>query len=352
MQYRFRYETMQIGLFLAPGHNGEGTSDLIEYATLAEELGFDFLGFGDSQSIFKELYSSLGLVAHETESITIGPAVTNPVTRHPAVTASAISTVDEISGGRARLGIGTGDSGVYTLGKRPARLAELEESVNVMQSLMDGDSVEYEGEDIQLTWLQESGYTPDVPVYIAAEGPKTLELAGKIADGVYVGTGLSPELIRESIERVDAGARAAGKDPETVSKWILARANVGDDREKAVDEIKMELAASANHAFRFTLDEKHVPDEHKEAIRTLQEQYDPHDHESLNQDGHQDLVDDLGLTDFLADRFAIVGTADECVEQLRNLADVEGVDGVLLPAYAEEKRQFISSFGEDIIPRL
>lgn len=343
---------MQAGLFLAPGHDGEPVDELVEQATLAERLGYDFVGLGDSQSIFKELHTSLGLVANQTERIDIGPAVTNPVTRHPAVTASALCTAAELSDGRALLGIGTGDSGVHTLGKTPAKLAELKETIETIRALFEGEPVEYEGSEIELRWLQESELNPDVPIFMAAEGPKTLEMAGELADGVFIGTGLFPELIQDSVERVNAGARAAGRDPQEVTKWIMARANIAEERADAVEEIKMQLAASANHAFRYSLEGKQVPDEHRDAIRRLQEEYDPHEHETLQADTHDDLVDELGLTEYLADRFAIVGTADDCIAKLRDIDSVAGVDGVFVPVYHEDKRRFITRFAEDVLAQL
>ena len=91
----------------------------VENAKLAEKSGFDWFGVADSQSLFRELFVTLAMVGQATERMMIGPSVTNPLTRHPAVMASAAASVQELSGGRAMLGIGTGDSALYNLNERP-----------------------------------------------------------------------------------------------------------------------------------------------------------------------------------------------------------------------------------------
>src|SRR5499425_976040 len=108
----------------------------------AEDSGFDWLGVADSQSVFRELYVALTLAALNTRRVRLGPLVTNPLTRHLVVTASAISTIDELSGGRAMLGIGSGDSAIFTLGAPPATVAGLEDSIATLNRLTGGAPVE------------------------------------------------------------------------------------------------------------------------------------------------------------------------------------------------------------------
>src|SRR5256885_3627589 len=103
------------------------------------------LGVADSQSVFRELYVTLTLAALNTKRMRLGPLVTNPLTRHLVVTASAISSVDELSGGRAVLGVGSGDSALYTIGAPPATLAGLEDSVLTLGRLTAGETVERDG---------------------------------------------------------------------------------------------------------------------------------------------------------------------------------------------------------------
>lgn len=339
---------MEFGIFFPPEAPGVLEAD----ARLAEEEGFDLVGLGDSQSIWRDVYASLATVARATDDVRIGPAVTNPVTRHPAVTANSICTIDELAGGRTILGMGSGDSSVQTIGERPARLADLEEHVSIHQSLTRGRPAEYDGETIRIEWVEDTNPSPNVPVFLGAEGPKTLELAGRIADGVFIGTGLFPELIEESVERVTAGAEAAGRDPDEIETWVLAKANVNETTAAAIDEIKMALAASANHAFRFTLEGKRVPDEYREPIRQLQAEYVPHEHEELGQTRNRELVEELGLTEYLSDRFAVAGTPADCREKLAEIDSISEIDGVLLTAYTEDRERFLTTFGREVLPHV
>jgi 5,10-methylenetetrahydromethanopterin reductase len=120
---------------------------LAERARLAEHIGYDYIGVADSQSLFRELYVSLTVVAQVTSRARIGTAVTNPLTRHPAVTSSAIASIDELSNGRAFLGIGSGDSAVLNLDLRPARLAQVKEYVQAVRTHLTGKSYSYQGRD-------------------------------------------------------------------------------------------------------------------------------------------------------------------------------------------------------------
>jgi alkanesulfonate monooxygenase SsuD/methylene tetrahydromethanopterin reductase-like flavin-dependent oxidoreductase (luciferase family) len=131
--------------------------------------------------------------------------------------------------------------------------------------------------------------------------------------------------------------------------WAFAKCNIAGNREQAVGEIKMALAASAHHAFRFTLDGKQVPPELREPIAVLQREYVPAEHEQLGQTRNATLSDELGLTDYLADRFAVVGTPEECREKVRIIQQA-GVDVLLITAIGPQPEEIIRRFGEDVIP--
>ena len=307
-----------------------------------EDNGFDWLGVADSQSVFRELYVSLTVAALNTTRIRIGPLVTNPLTRHPVVSASAISSVDELSGGRVVLGLGSGDSAIYTLGTAPATLAGLEEAVVMLQHLTSGDAIDRDGK----RWRVHRS-SRRVPVYLAAEGPRTLELAGRVADGVIVGLGLTPEVIRLSLAAIERGARVAGRRLSDIDVWWFAKSNVADTREAAVAPIAMALAASANHAFRFTLDGKGVPPALHERIKGLQKEYDAHHHEIAG-GGNASLVDRFGLGDFLLDRFAIAGTPDDCATQIRR-AMAAGAHQFMITAFVPDPRAFIIRWMREVV---
>ncbi len=307
----------------------------------AEASGFEWLGVADSQSVFRELYVALTVAALNTSRIRLGPLVTNPLTRHLVVTASAIASVDELSRGRAVLGIGSGDSAIYTLGAPPATVAGLEDSIVTLGRLTSGEPVRREGR----TW-QVHRSARRVPIYLAAEGPRTLELGGRLADGVIVGLGLTPDVIALSLAAIERGARAAGRTLADVDVWWFAKTNVADTHDEAVLPIKMALAASANHAFRFTVEGKGVPAELHEPIKGLQREYNAHHHE-IDGGGNTGLTDRWELTEFLVDRFAIAGTPSECVAQI-DRARAAGAHQFMITSFVPDPRAFMRRWAREV----
>lgn len=315
----------------------------LEQAKLGDSLGYDTIGVSDS--IFRDTYVSLALLARETTRARIGPMVTNPVTRHPSVTANAISAINDLSGGRAILGLGTGDSAVRSLHAKPATVDRLEQSVATIQILTHGDEAHFEGAVLQHRWA-----TGGVPVYVTAEGPRTLRMAGRAADGVVMHTAATPEIVAESVTAVHEGAREAGRNAADVDVWVFIKLGIADTREEAVDGIKMSLAASVNHAFRHSIEDKHVPEEHIPAIRELIRRYQTESHVKADGANHS-LTDELGLTDYLAGRFGVVGTPEECAAQIRSLGEV-GVEGVIFGVFGRDPLGLIRRFGEKILPHI
>jgi len=223
-------------------------SEWVRWVEMAEDAGFDLVGAPDSQSIYREMYVTCAVAATRTKRVRLGPVVTNPLTRHPAVQASAIATVDEVSGGRAIVAIGTGHSATDMVGVPPARLAVLKEYVLAMKELFARKETQYQGRTVRLNWPSRP-----VPVYIAGGGPKILRLAGEIADGVIVGSGLLPGVVRDALAQIRQGATEAGRAPASVDVWWLARCCVADRREDALREVRATLATSGKDIFRFNL---------------------------------------------------------------------------------------------------
>ena len=333
----------RLGLLCLPRSVASAVAD----ARLAEDLGFTMVGVADSQSVFREMYATMALCAQATRRVLIGPTVTNPITRHPAVAASGIATVDEIAPGRAFFGIGSGDSAILNLAERPATLADLRAYVTAVRALHTARETEWRGRAVRLTWAPRP-----VPIYLSAEGPRALELAGEIADGVIVNVGLEPALVRDAVAHVHAGARRAGRDPAAVDLWTMVRANVTDDVAAGIDEIRMELASNAHHVFRFTLEGKHVPGELADAIRRVQKGYQPAAHEALGVSPNARLLEaEPALRAYLADRFAAVGSPAACAEKLRPVLEA-GITGFLVTGFVAARPRLIRSLGEEVLPRL
>jgi 5,10-methylenetetrahydromethanopterin reductase len=329
--------TARFGIVLLP----ESLTDFGELCRETEASGFDWLGVADSQSVFRELYVALTLAALNTRRVKLGPLVTNPLTRHLVVTASAIASVDELAGGRAVLGLGSGDSAIYTIGAPPATLAGLEDSIAMLGRLTTGETVDRGGRP----WRVHRA-TRRVPIYLAAEGPRTLELAGRVADGVICGLGLTPEVITLSLAAIERGARAAGRTLDDIDVWWFAKTSLGDTRAAAIEPIKMALAASANHAFRFTLEGKGVPPDLHEKIRALQREYNAHHHE-IPGAANASLPDRWDLTEFLADRFAVAGTPADCAAQLRRAMGA-GARQFMITGFVPDPRAFVRRWMKEV----
>jgi 5,10-methylenetetrahydromethanopterin reductase len=199
-----------------------------------EAAGFDEFWLTDSSLHSRYSFSYLALAARITERMQIGTGVTNPVTRHAALGAVAASTIDEISGGRAVHGVGAGDRPLLALGVKPAKLAHLEDAVLAARRLWAGESVTWTARGFELDHAHlRFSSRPDIPVYISASGPRTLELAGRIADGVVLLAGLHPEGLQYALSHIDRGVELAGRN-ERPQITVFAYGAIDEDEEVAI----------------------------------------------------------------------------------------------------------------------
>jgi 5,10-methylenetetrahydromethanopterin reductase len=207
-----------------------------EFRSMVERidaLGYSNLWLTDSSLHARNSYAYLTLAALTSPRLVLGTAVTNPLTRHPAITAVATATVDEISEGRMILGIGAGDRPLLALGMRPARLATIRATIGAIRELWSGADVTVEDPAFELHDAHlRFGARPDIPVYVSASGPKTLQLAGEIADGVILLVGLFPEGLAWALEHVDHGAAKAGRPRPHVA--VFAYGSIDDDAAAAL----------------------------------------------------------------------------------------------------------------------
>jgi 5,10-methylenetetrahydromethanopterin reductase len=189
-------------------------------------------------------------------------------------------------------------------------------------------------------------------LFLAAGGPKTMRLAGEIADVVLLGAGLTEEVVRDSIGHVHDGARAAGRAPADVEIWSYAKIFLCDSEEQAWRDLAWTLAASAHHAFRFTLDGKFVPAEHRDALERLQREYVVREHNNLANVGtrNADLVIDTGLTEFLGPRFLMAGPPARVVERLAEIASW-GVAGFFTSGMFGEPFAYTQAVADQVVAR-
>src|SRR5258708_14661277 len=208
----------------------------------AEAAGFESGWLFDSHVLWLEPYPLMTLMAANTKNMRLGPCVTNPAVRDITVTSSLFATLNLISGGRMQLGIGRGDSSRRVLGKKPVTSAQLEQAVSDFRALTAGGKVDYEGRAAQFTWA--SAGVP--PVWVAGYGPKVLELAGRIADGVILQFA-DPDLIAWCVSFVKKGAEAAGRDPKKIEIMAAAPGWVSDDLKVGRERVRWFPALVSNH---------------------------------------------------------------------------------------------------------
>ena len=198
----------------------------------AEQAGFGYGWIFDSHVLWKEPFPLLTLMANATSNMRLGPCVTNPAVRDLTVTASLFATLNLISGGRMQLGIGRGDSSRRVLGKKPVTPGELERAIKTFRELTAGHEVEFEGQPTHLSWA-----TGSPPVWIAGYGPKVLNMAGRIADGVILQFA-DPDLIAWCLGFVWEGAKQAGRDPKSLEIMAAAPVWVSSDLALARERVR------------------------------------------------------------------------------------------------------------------
>ena len=328
---------MQFGFTLKPEHSLERTLALTRRA---EELGFEYGWLFDSHVLWREPYVLLTLMAEATTSLRLGTCVTNPATREPSVTASALTVLQELSDGRMELGIGRGDSARRVLGKPPTSMQQLEEAVHVIRALVEGRPVEFEGTELQLTWTK--GWP--LPVWIAGYGPVALKLTGRVADGAMLQIG-DPDLVRWFVSQVHDSAREAGREPGAVRVMAAVPAHIGDLAE-ARDRVRWFPALVGNHVV--DLVNKYPREDLPEALTGYirgREGYDYHHHAEVGSANAGFVSDEV------VDRFCLVGSVDDHIARLHELESA-GVDQLNIYLMNGDEEAQLELYGREIIPAL
>jgi 5,10-methylenetetrahydromethanopterin reductase len=296
---------LKISLGIYPS---ERPADIIASAKLADRMGYSALWVLDSHLLFHEVHTLLGALAVSTARIRLGTAVTNPLTRHPTVTAAAFSTLAVLSGGRASLGISVGDSALKSMNLAPARMSVLEQTVAICRALLAGEPVSLEGGST--AQLHHVG--PGVPIYVAATGPRMLELAGRIADGVILMNGIDPELIRKAVGIVRASEQRSNRQEGCAKIAVWAACH------------------PSPHAVKFNVARailRNIPgetdDRTRQVAETVRRAYDFRQHGSAEADFARLIPDDI------VTRFAFSGGYAEIARQVEALEPC-GIDEVVL----------------------
>ena len=297
--------TIELGLSL--GVSPRETFDrFISIGKRAEQLGVDMMWVVDSQMAMKDAYVAMALLGRETSKLKFGPGVTNLVTRHPTVVANAMNTLAFLAPGRVEVGIGVGDSAVFPIGKKPMSIANCEEGIKELRSLLRGETRNYGAGDVALSFKVD----PVPPVFLAASQPRTLELAGMVADGVIIMGPSDIDTVKMQMASVDAGARRAGRDPASIIRDLWVTLAVGG--QEAVNDVKSWASAQARWMTRW----KTMPaslEKYRAEMDQAAANYDFQTHLSLSAD-HA-----AGISDEFAKVLAVAGDQDECIARLRSL---------------------------------
>jgi 5,10-methylenetetrahydromethanopterin reductase len=203
--------------------------EVIEFTRSCEAAGFDGVGFLDSAMINRDVFVTLGLAAANTSRLMLASAVTNPISRHVSTIASSAISIDDLAPGRLQIWIGRGFSAVNLAGLPAATTRQLRDSVRQLRRLLAGDWDVFEGTHSRMRMAPRR-----VPVYVAAAGPRTIRMAGEVADGLLLGAGLSFETFEKTRSLLDEGARSAGRDPKDVDFCINLLTAIRPTREEAL----------------------------------------------------------------------------------------------------------------------
>jgi 5,10-methylenetetrahydromethanopterin reductase len=312
-------------------------------AEAADRFGYDMVGIADTPGNAMDPWVAATLVAGQTRRARVALCVTNLVTRHPAVSAASIASLDLLAPGRAVLGIGVGHSGTRNLGAASLPAAELAEGVLFIKDLLRGRPASYRGGSAHLPWVARPS-----PVFLAASHPRSLQAAGAAADGVFVNYGLGADNVQEVQAMVARAAMAAGRTADDVELWQIACLDCHDDGEAARRKIGAILAfVSAYVMGSGDLARRGVPGELHEPLRELRRRY-----STRPGDADAALVAELGLFDYLARRLAVCGTPAECLAQVR-AAQAAGVRRLMFSvSLAVDPVRTVQLMGEHVLPAL
>ncbi len=307
--------------------------ELEYYSKLAEECGFGYVWITDHYNNRNALVVLSG-IARATGRVKIGTGVTNPYHINPAVVASAVATLNEISDGRAILGIGAGDK--FTLRQigieQSKPLTRVREAVEIVRRLMGGEVVSYEGKAFRFEGARMNFKVKPFPIYVGAQGPKMLKLASEIGDGV---------IINASHPKDVEFAMSCLNPREGFDVAVCSAFSVDDDPNVAVGAVKPVVAFIVSGAPKDVLERHGIDEEGVERVRrALKEAFSK---------GNWKAVSDA-VTDEMIEAFSIAGTPDDVIERIRSLERLGVTQIVVGSPIGKDKAKAIRTIGRKIIP--
>lgn len=317
---------------------GLPVAETAEFIAGCEAAGFSGVGVHDHQHSGRDVYLTLALAAQRTSELTLYPATTNPVTRHPGVLASLAHTLEEIAPGRVRLTVGPGYLAVGNIGRPRASLETMRQAILAMRRLLRGETVVFNGTETKLRNISD---TP-TPIFMTAAGPRMVELAGEVADGALMLVGLHPESVAAANCRLQVGAERGNRDLDNFQTIYITPTTVDEDGASArrwpqqwfrSDQPYLKYPSDSN---LFWL---------REAGIDLPGDFVP-----------EDITDTEA--DAICDAMGLFGTPQECLERLKRAGSESGIEQVFIfPTHTQDggyemPAKQVAAFGEVIIPGL
>ncbi len=314
----------------------------IALAKLAEAHGFDYVWTFDSHILWQEPYVLYSQILAETRKVIVGPMVTNPSTRDWTVLASLHATLNEMYGNRTVCGIGRGDSAVRVTNGAPATLANLRDAIHVIRELGNSRSVDYAGSTLRFPWSKGSS----LEMWVAAYGPKALQLAGEVGDGFILQLA-DVDIAKWMIGAVRDAAEKAGRDPMSVKFCVAAPNYIGTDFEHMRDQVRWFGGMVGNHIADIVArygSSGAVP----QALTDYIAGRTGYDYNQHGQAGntHADFVPDE-----IVDRFCVLGSPQQHIDKLLALKEI-GVDQFAGYLQHDNKEETLRVYGESVIPAL
>ncbi len=309
---------------------GNSLDDFQTQIRLASDLGYELITVGDSPAGWHELYVSMTLATQLAPKARIAPLVTSPFMRHPLVSANALCSLDELSGGRVVLGLATGGSTILAVGRMPATQAEMRAEFAAYRASFTGQEFDWDGRRVKSL-----RFPRPVPIYYSAFGPKALALAGELADGVIIFAGHEHlDGAAAKIAAVRDAATRAGRAADKIDVWVTSYISVRPTKAQAIDDLKAFIAVNAM-ALRTPEALAMLPENVRPLILEFQKRYDPTEHVVVG-GRNVALLDEFGLADFLQDFDTIAGPQSVATDALRRL-EAMGVSTVIaaLPGHAD-----------------
>lgn len=325
-----------------------------ELARYAESLGFSGAWFSDSPS-FRDPYAMMAVSALATKKISLAVGVANPYTRHPIVTARAIATIDEVSRGRAILCMATGDIVEilrpmgYSI-KTP--YAVVGEAVELIKAYLSNQEVNFHGQFFKVARMR-LGFKPirDVPIFIAGGGPRVMEVAGRVGDGVLINF-FNDKLIEKCTERIKKGALSVHRDYSKLKlncfgPMILVQNDV--ERREVLTDLKAFIALNMLLTPEEWLEAAGVK---RSVIDAIKKNYVVGAHRDL--DLEQQIIKKIGgfISEDVMDLFCLVGDKRYMIERLGAMSRA-GIGNIVIWMKGKEiseKKQVLKRIGESIIP--